>query len=135
MVGAGGQGRRAGATDPPERMLDPDAAVGGSGPANRPAGVGPDRPEAEACCDRDGRSAGGQAGPALRIPGIAGRLEGRMIRREGKFRHGVLAQYHRADMTQPLCDMGVARSEEHTSELQSLMRTSYAVYCLKKKNT
>src|SRR3546814_9949072 len=27
------------------------------------------------------------------------------------------------------------RSEEHTSELQSLMRTSYAVFCLKKKNT
>src|SRR3546814_5720267 len=29
----------------------------------------------------------------------------------------------------PLCD----RSEEHTSELQSLMRISYAVFCLKKK--
>src|SRR3546814_4356892 len=28
-----------------------------------------------------------------------------------------------------------ARSEEHTSELQSLMRHSYAVFCLKKKNT
>src|SRR3546814_10051696 len=27
------------------------------------------------------------------------------------------------------------RSEEHTSELQSLMRNSYAVFCLKKKNT
>src|SRR3546814_1793740 len=27
----------------------------------------------------------------------------------------------------------VARSEEHTSELQSLMRSSYAVFCLKKK--
>src|SRR3546814_2840553 len=27
-----------------------------------------------------------------------------------------------------------ARSEEHTSELQSLMRTSYDVFCLKKKN-
>src|SRR3546814_4683424 len=27
------------------------------------------------------------------------------------------------------------RSEEHTSELQSLMRTSYAVFCLKKKKT
>src|SRR3546814_10529888 len=27
-----------------------------------------------------------------------------------------------------------ARSEEHTSELQSLMRNSYAVFCLKKKN-
>src|SRR3546814_7933570 len=29
----------------------------------------------------------------------------------------------------------VTRSEEHTSELQSLMRISYAVFCLKKKNT
>src|SRR3546814_2032481 len=29
--------------------------------------------------------------------------------------------------------MMVLRSEEHTSELQSLMRTSYAVFCLKKK--
>src|SRR3546814_9225000 len=30
---------------------------------------------------------------------------------------------------------GSSRSEEHTSELQSLMRISYAVFCLKKKNT
>src|SRR3546814_5104628 len=29
---------------------------------------------------------------------------------------------------------GAVRSEEHTSELQSLMRISYAVFCLKKKN-
>src|SRR3546814_4611624 len=29
----------------------------------------------------------------------------------------------------------LARSEEHTSELQSLMRISYAVFCLKQKNT
>src|SRR3546814_15104003 len=29
---------------------------------------------------------------------------------------------------------GDGRSEEHTSELQSLMRISYAVFCLKKKN-
>src|SRR3546814_4011149 len=29
----------------------------------------------------------------------------------------------------------VPRSEEHTSELQSLMRISYAVFCLKKKHT
>src|SRR3546814_1753568 len=29
----------------------------------------------------------------------------------------------------------VVRSEEHTSELQSLMRISYAVFCLKKNNT
>src|SRR3546814_7485163 len=31
--------------------------------------------------------------------------------------------------------MYLMRSEEHTSELQSLMRISYAVFCLKKKNT
>src|SRR3546814_2148814 len=30
---------------------------------------------------------------------------------------------------------GIGRSEEHTSELQSLMRISYAVFCLKKKMT
>src|SRR3546814_5338955 len=33
------------------------------------------------------------------------------------------------------CLMLGFRSEEHTSELQSLMRISYAVFCLKKKNT
>src|SRR3546814_1610608 len=33
----------------------------------------------------------------------------------------------------PLRSAAAARSEEHTSELQSLMRTSYAVFCLKKK--
>src|SRR3546814_4028481 len=33
-----------------------------------------------------------------------------------------------------LGDLFGGRSEEHTSELQSLMRISYAVFCLKKKN-
>src|SRR3546814_1099348 len=33
------------------------------------------------------------------------------------------------------CQPRVDRSEEHTSELQSLMRISYAVFCLKKKKT
>src|SRR3546814_7924059 len=33
-----------------------------------------------------------------------------------------------------LARMELFRSEEHTSELQSLMRISYAVFCLKKKN-
>src|SRR3546814_6197821 len=32
-------------------------------------------------------------------------------------------------------NLQLTRSEEHTSELQSLMRISYAVFCLKKKNT
>src|SRR3546814_1678036 len=31
--------------------------------------------------------------------------------------------------------IGLSRSEAHTSELQSLMRNSYAVFCLKKKQT
>src|SRR3546814_5726665 len=37
------------------------------------------------------------------------------------------------DRSEVLLDMA-CRSEEHTSELQSLMRISYAVFCLKKKN-
>src|SRR3546814_7863049 len=60
------------------------------------------------------------------------------------------AQQARADETpderaapiegQQFARLGIAeiehmRSEEHTSELQSLMRISYAVFCLKKKNT
>src|SRR3546814_6505985 len=39
-----------------------------------------------------------------------------------------------ADFQLPV-DLPQVRSEEHTSELQSLMRISYAVFCLKKKNT
>src|SRR3546814_7920189 len=36
-------------------------------------------------------------------------------------------------MDQSRSDIACERSEEHTSELQSLMRISYAVFCLKKK--
>src|SRR3546814_5051658 len=54
------------------------------------------------------------------------------------------AGYLRADLAELAAQLGVplalveavlARSEEHTSELQSLMRISYAVFCLKKKKT
>src|SRR3546814_8609203 len=38
-------------------------------------------------------------------------------------------------MTTPMIRLPDGRSEEHTSELQSLMRISYAVFCLKKKTT
>src|SRR3546814_16134731 len=38
-----------------------------------------------------------------------------------------------AERAQRMCGKPVRRSEEHTSELQSLMRISYAVFCLKKK--
>src|SRR3546814_10531948 len=40
-----------------------------------------------------------------------------------------------ADVSVMLLGASGTRSEEHTSELQSLMRISYAVFCLKKKNT
>src|SRR3546814_7143617 len=40
-----------------------------------------------------------------------------------------------AALGQRRLDLGATRSEEHTSELQSLMRTSYAVFCLQKTNT
>src|SRR3546814_5240648 len=41
----------------------------------------------------------------------------------------------RRDPEQRTRPLSALRSEEHTSELQSLMRISYAVFCLKKKNT
>src|SRR3546814_8928171 len=44
-----------------------------------------------------------------------------------------LAVEHRPHRACGVVDRLVSRSEEHTSELQSLMRNSYAVFCLKKK--
>src|SRR3546814_6663428 len=64
-----------------------------------------------------------------------------LARRERRDRIGEAGQ-RRGDAADPLRVAGVAhaqgksrsrRSEEHTSELQSLMRISYAVFCLKKK--
>src|SRR3546814_10800732 len=57
------------------------------------------------------------------IPGMdrAGQDQGRQPEREARPRSP--------------CPNRGPRSEEHTSELQALMRNSYAVFCLKKKNT
>src|SRR3546814_4064026 len=52
--------------------------------------------------------------------------------------HAALGQTVRSfEAEQPAADHDrlSVRSEEHTSELQSLMRTSYAVFCLKNKNS
>src|SRR3546814_4433558 len=48
---------------------------------------------------------------------------------------GIRCVYHgwKFDADGKCLDMANVRSEEHTSELQSLMRISYAVFCLKKK--
>src|SRR3546814_2864358 len=43
------------------------------------------------------------------------------------------AAYNKAIPFPDLDGLTIERSEEHTSELQSLMRNSYAVFCLKKK--
>src|SRR3546814_10509611 len=50
-------------------------------------------------------------------------------------RHGVAVHMpHLAEAAMNVIERRLHRSEEHTSELQSLMRSSYAVFCLKKKN-
>src|SRR3546814_10538977 len=55
----------------------------------------------------------------------------------GVYRDGGAAETDRAkylaDVVHILNEHRIARSEEHTSELQSLMRISYAVFCLTKK--
>src|SRR3546814_8465373 len=49
---------------------------------------------------------------------------------------GWVARWYKDDGPQSATEIArMMRSEEHTSELQSLMRISYAVFCLKKKNT
>src|SRR3546814_2248493 len=54
------------------------------------------------------------------------RLEKRYVRKDGSIVWGLLSVSMSRD------ERGRPRSEEHTSELQSLMRSSYAVFCLKK---
>src|SRR3546814_6348101 len=77
-------------------------------------------------CRDEGAGRGGGGGPARARPGSRppgqgpAPAEGRGGRAQ---RYSGGARRHRG------------RSEEHTSELQSLMRISYAVFCLKKKKT
>src|SRR3546814_10360016 len=82
-------------------------------------------------------------------PPIAGwNMVGRMFAHENK--RGTADRVHALDRCRPVrqsryglilhappdqsASLTAIRSEEHTSELQSLMRISYAVFCLKKKN-
>src|SRR3546814_6677144 len=57
----------------------------------------------------------------------------RSSRSQGAWFHRGLGRRNRP--APPIADRWRGRSEEHTSELQSLMRISYAVFCLKKKKT
>src|SRR3546814_8634445 len=74
-------------------------------------------------------------GDALSIPDLAGGAAHARRRRHGR---GMRTRPGRAPAgarrrEPPGIDDRRRRSEEHTSELQSLMRISYAVFCLKKK--
>src|SRR3546814_9143189 len=81
-----------------------------------------------------GAGAGGglPAAPATRRPARGGEPARREPARRAR-RAGATAERRRRPA--PGADRLRRRSEEHTSELQSLMRISYAVFCLKKKNT
>src|SRR3546814_9781358 len=61
------------------------------------------------------------------------RQDGQFRRIEGDGHRAVIVGTERHMVDAQEVDR-IARSEEHTSELQSLMRISYAVFCLKKKN-
>src|SRR3546814_1529714 len=58
----------------------------------------------------------------------------RLIHMHGELRSALCAGCGKAKPWTEALPPGSVRSEEHTSELQSLMRISYAVFCLKKKN-
>src|SRR3546814_3480332 len=90
-------------------------AGGDGGEAFQLAGIAV--PDIGIAAQRGGAVTGGLAAGAVR-GGVGG--TGQAVQAGGG---GVLGERHRA-----------ARSEEHTSVLQSLMRNSYAVFCLKKKN-
>src|SRR3546814_3215149 len=83
----------------------------------------------------DAREAGRRLGVryllegSVRVTGQRVRVTGQLIDAES----GVHVWAESVD--RPIDDIVGLRSEEHTSELQSLMRISYAVFCLKKKTS
>src|SRR3546814_1566452 len=105
---------RPAAYDYPRRSRQPEAYAEAVGPG----GSRSVRPPVE---QRRGDAAGGRR----RLEAGAGGIAGNRARRTG----------HRREIgITPAPGTTTPRSEEHTSELQSLMRISYAVFCLKKKN-
>src|SRR3546814_3317251 len=109
-----------------------DARTGTSGLAGtgaHPHPLGHDRPAA----DRVRTAAGRTAAPAARATTrTACVIAAGHAAAEPDRRGGGRADGGHAPLRHP---RRAARSEEHTSELQSLMRISYAVFCLKKKKT
>src|SRR3546814_2581131 len=79
--------------------------------------------------EQDAKPGSGEAGGEPRPPQIAIRAASRLGAAGGHRR----AHHPRCLQVKQRLLETTARSEEHTSELQSLMRISYAVFCLKKK--
>src|SRR3546814_9564649 len=77
-------------------------------------------------CAEDAEQRDQHRGQRQRVFGVFGRFADRRLRQ-----HGIERDMNPA--TEQRGDRQYRRSEEHTSELQSLMRISYAVFCLKKK--
>src|SRR3546814_8171091 len=90
------------------------------------AGALPGRPRPEVL------GADGRTGTHCRAAGAGSGVVG-----DGRRRQGVLSSLQESPQRVLRVRRGLQllRSEEHTSELQSLMRISYAVFCLNKKNT
>src|SRR3546814_8066049 len=86
-------------------------------------------------CSSDLHEAGRLLGSAERCAVVV--LHGDVARQQQALAGAALTGATAVRKRHPAIESGVedGRSEEHTSELQSLMRISYAVFCLKKKNT
>src|SRR3546814_4756473 len=84
----------------------------------------------------EGRSDDDAVGDARDLRGLFGRADAE-AHRDGQVGRGFQARdgFVDARLRGLLLAGNPRRSEEHTSELQSLMRISYAVFCLKKKTT
>src|SRR3546814_2017663 len=100
-----------------------------------------DRPGDELREERDveqeiDRRPRGRDGAAMDVDDVGDALEGEEgdADRQDDLQERQLARHpHREEEVVQGFDEEAVRSEEHTSELQSLMRSSYAVFCLKKK--
>src|SRR3546814_6331147 len=109
LAGVGGIGAQAHGA----RSLEHQIARGGHRPAVPRGGI------VHAPCDLAGSRVEGDQAPGRRGDRGAERLH--------------IVGQHR--LVERGADVEAERSEEHTSDLQSLMRTSYDVFCLKKKKT
>src|SRR3546814_2213007 len=79
------------------------------------------------------QSTGARAAGQEQRGGKRGEHESQPASRAGAW-HGHGSGFRRVEVVARALEQPRERSEEHTSELQSLMRISYADFCLKKKN-